>query len=99
MRRFFKQLYASLGPDRAEHDLAREINAHLALLEDEYRRRGLSPADARLAARRALGSVEQIKELHRDARSFRWIDDMRRDVRHTARLIRRNPLFALTAAI
>ena len=34
-----------------------------------------------------------------DLRSFRWLDDGKRDVRYAARLLRRNPLFALTAAL
>ncbi len=59
----------------------------------------MSDVDARLAARRALGGVEQAKELHRDARSFRWLDDAARDLRHAGRLLRRNPLFTLTAAL
>jgi predicted permease len=83
----------------AEPDLARELAAHLQLVEDDFRRRGLSQAEARLAARRALGGVEQIKELHRDARSFGWFSDAAQDVRHGARLLRRDPLFTLTAAL
>jgi predicted permease len=88
-----------LCPARAEQNLARELAAHLALLEDEFRRRGLSEADARFAARRAVGGLEQIKEAHRDARSIRWIDDVSRDLHHGARLLRRNPLFTATAAL
>src|SRR4051812_20422663 len=92
------RLHNALRPGQAEPDLARELASHLALLEDEFRRRGLPSDAARLAARRALGGVEQVKEHHRDARSFTWLDDARRDVRYAAQLLRRNPLFALTAA-
>ncbi len=99
LRRAFHRLRHALQPGRAETDLAREIASHLALLEEDFRRRGLSEADARLAARRAFGGVEQAKEHHRDARSFRWIDDARRDVRHAARLIRRDPVLTLTAML
>jgi hypothetical protein len=98
LRQFFLRLHNTLRPGRTEPDLARELASHLALLEDELQRRGMMPEDARLAARRALGGVEQAKELHRDARSFRWFDDARRDVRYSARVLLRNPLFALTAA-
>ena len=42
MRRFLLRLLNAFRPEVAEDDLAREINAHLALLEDEYRRRGWS---------------------------------------------------------
>ena len=50
--------------------------------------------EARLAARRAFGGVEQAKEHHRDARMFRWIDDAGRDVRYALRMLRRTPAFA-----
>jgi putative ABC transport system permease protein len=99
MRRFVRRLVNLLRPGRAERELSREIASHLALLEDEYRRRGVAPEEARLAARRAFGGVEQTKEHQRDARSFRWIDDARRDLPYAARLLRRNPAFALTAAL
>ena len=86
-------------PEPAEEDLDREIAAHLALLEDEYRRRGMSEDEARLAARRALGSSAHAKDLHRDARSFVWLDDLRRDLAHGARSLSRNRGFAAVAVL
>jgi predicted permease len=99
LKRFFRRLSNVVRPGRLEPDLARELASHLRLLEDEYRRRGMAPEDARLAARHAFGGVEQTKDLHRDARSFVWMDDARRDLLYAARLLRRNPVFALTAAL
>jgi predicted permease len=99
LRRLAQRLLNLFRPARAEPDLARELASHLRLLEDDFKARGLSPDEARLAARRALGGVEQTKELHRDARSFAWLNDAGRDVRHGTRLLRRDPLFTLTAAV
>jgi predicted permease len=99
IRRLVLRLLNVLRPQRSEPELAREMAAHLALLEDDFEGRGMTPDDARIAARRAFGGLEQTKELQRDARSFRWLDDARRDVRHAGRLLRRNPLFTLTAAL
>jgi predicted permease len=99
MRRFLIRLLNVFHARRAEDDLARETAAHLALLEDDYRRRGLPADDARFAARRAFGGVEQAKDRQRDARSFPLLDDARRDLGHAARLLRRDPLFALTAVL
>ena len=70
MRRFFARFRNLLHGENAELELSREIDSHLALLAENFERRGLSPEDARLAARRAYGGVEQAKELHREARSF-----------------------------
>ena len=93
-RRLLARLLNALRPRRAEPELAREIAAHLALIEEDYQRRGLSPEEAALAARRALGSAALTADRHRDARSFRWMDDTRRDVLYAVRLLRRSPGFA-----
>ena len=89
IRRFGQRLRNALSSSRAEDELARETAAHLALIEDEYRRRGMSAAEARVTARRAFGGLEQMKDRHRDARSFVWLDDVRRDLHYSARLLRR----------
>jgi predicted permease len=99
MRRFVLRILNTIWPSRAEPDLARELASHLAILEDEFQRRGLTAEDARRTARIALGGIEQTKELHRDVRSFVWLDDTWRDARYGARMLRRNPIFALTAAL
>ncbi len=98
MQRFLARLLHLLRIRRPERDLAREIDAHLALMQEAYEARGMEPDAARRAARLALGGVEQTKELHRQARSFSWIEDARQDVAHGLRLLRRSPLFTFTAA-
>jgi predicted permease len=99
MRRLLLRLFNVFRPHRAEPDLARELASHLALIEDDFKRRGLTPDDARLAARRAFGSVELTKDQHRDARSFVWLDDARRDVLYAMRSLRRTPGFAVVAVL
>ncbi len=99
MRRFLERLLNLLGVRRPDHDLGREIDAHLALLQDTYEARGLSPDAARRAARLALGNADHVKELHRDARSFRLIEDAWQDAAHGFRLLRRSPVFTATAAL
>lgn len=85
LRRWIRRLLASVRPSAADDGLAREIDAHLRMLEDDFRGRGLSPEEARRAARLALGGVERTKELHRAARSLPWLEDSRRDVQHAVR--------------
>jgi predicted permease len=99
MRRFLERLLNLLRVRRPDHDLAREIDAHLALLQDSYEARGLSPDAARRAARLSIGNVDTVKEQHRDARSFRWIEDVWQDAAHGLRLLRRSPVFTATAAL
>ena len=99
MRRFLARLANLFRSRGAERELAREIESHLALLEEEFERRGLPPQEAQMAARRAYGGVEQAKELHREARSFVWIEQWFKDVRYGARNLLRTPVFTLVAVV
>jgi len=99
VRRFLSRLRNLVRPGHAERDLAREIDAHLTLIEDAARARGMSPEEARRAARLSIGGIEQTKELHRQARSFAPLEDARRDVVYGLRLLKRSPIFTLTAAL
>ena len=84
---------------RFDDDLNEEVRAHLELLAADYVRRGMTPQEARLAARRAFGGVEQMKERHRDLLRLRWIDDLAQDTRYAARGLRRNPMFTAAAVV
>src|SRR5262245_15921636 len=94
VRRFVLRLDNALRPGRGEADLDREVRAHLALLEDELVRRGMTREEASRAARQALGGIDQAKELHRDARSFPSLDDVRRNLAYAVRTLQRSPGFA-----
>ena len=95
LRRFLLRLLATFRWNQSHNDLAREVSAHLALIEDDYRSQGMDPTSARLAARRAFGGIEQARERQREARSFRWIADARQDLTYGARAFARNPSFRL----
>jgi hypothetical protein len=53
MRVLLSRLVALFGGTRLDAHLDEEVRAHLDLLTDDYIRRGMSPDEARLAARRA----------------------------------------------
>ena len=80
-------------------DLDEEIRTHIELLATEYERRGMSPTDARYAARRAFGAVEPMKEQYRDGQGWRWMDVFRQDIRFAFRSLRRSPGFAFMAML
>jgi predicted permease len=91
LRRFFRRLTALIRHDRSETELAREISAHLRLIEDKYRARGLGDVEARQAARREFGGVEQAKEHQRDARTFRPLAGASTDVKLGVRMLAKSP--------
>jgi hypothetical protein len=99
LRRSLSRLVHLVRPGRAEAELARELASHLALLEDDLLRRGVPKQEAARAARLALGGVERTKDLHRDERSFVFVEDAVRDAAFAVRLLRRNGLAAATAAL
>ena len=90
-RRVVLRLVSFFRSARAEADLAREIAAHLQLLEDQFVADGMTREDARYAARRAFGGVEQVKEHQRDARSFRWLAGWPMDLKLGVRMLAKTP--------
>ena len=98
-RAVFSRLWSVFRRRQQDVDLDDEIRTHLDLLAAEYERRGMTSHDARLAARRAFGGVQQMKETYRDRYGLRWLEDARRDVHHALRALRRAPLFAGAAVL
>ena len=72
---------------RMEDELDRELLDHVERQVADHLRNGLSEREARRRARLELGGLEQIKELCRDVRGTRWIDETWQDLRFAARLL------------
>jgi predicted permease len=84
---------------RVERDLDDELSAVVELLVAEKIRAGMPPADARRAATLELGRVETVKDQVRDVRAGAFVDGLLQDSRYGARVLRRNPVFTVTAAL
>src|SRR3984885_5752957 len=98
-RRLFAKLKNLFRRGHAEHELTREVAAHLTLLEDEFQRRGMSLDEARIEARRAYGGVEQAKQRHREERSILWLEQTFADLRYACRSLLKTPGFAAVAVL
>ena len=99
MRALWSRVRAMFLRRELEVRLDEEVQAHLDALAADYVRRGMTPEQARPAARRAFGGINAMKDAHRDRRGFRWIDELGQDVRYGLRGLRRNPGFAGTAVV
>ncbi len=91
------RLLALVSSRRFDKELDDEVLAHLELAERDAIASGLSVEEARMAARRRFGGIEQMREEHRDHRSFSVIGNMVRDFRFGLSSLARDPGFAATA--
>lgn len=94
LRVLLSRLLGHFARQRREAELSEEIQAHLDLLASEHIRRGMPASDARAAARRTFGGVEQVKESYRDQRGLPLLDDFIRDVRIALRTSLTNRAFS-----
>jgi putative ABC transport system permease protein len=77
----------------------REMAFHIDSLAKEYVNAGMSEADAQRAARTRFGDVRRLKERGHDVRIGHRLEDLARDVRHTARGLRKNPGFTTAVVL
>jgi putative ABC transport system permease protein len=99
LRRLKKTWLALLHRARAERELDEELRYHVEQQTEQNIRLGMNPEEARRAARKAFGGMEQAKEQSRDARGVRWLEDLFQDLRFGARMLLKNPGFTLIAVL
>src|SRR6185436_9106329 len=76
-----------------------EIEEHVNLLAERYRREGMTPEAALLAARRQFGNTVLLQEDRRSMLTIPAIELLRGDLNYAARMLRKNPGFAAAAVV
>jgi hypothetical protein len=94
-----RRLRSLLRKNHLEQELDEELRFHLECQIDANVARGMSLAEARRAALRSFGGLEQVKEECRDVRGVGFLDDLGRDVRHSLRLLKKSPGFSMVAVL
>src|SRR5436853_19594 len=74
-----------------------ELEEHVRLLTERYRRQGMTAEAARLAARRQFGNTTLLEEDRRNMQMFPAIEALRADLPYELRMLRKNPGFAAAA--
>ena len=90
LREWTRRVWGALSGRRTDDDLQRELAEHLALAEDEFRRKGYAPRDAARLARTVAGGPVQALEVLREQRGLPWLGSSWLDVKLGLRLLVRN---------
>jgi hypothetical protein len=99
MRLLLRRLRYLVRRRRFEADLADEVAFHREMTQRELEARGLKPAEAVRATRRALGSFALAQDHARDVWQPRWLQGVGQDLRLAVRALRTTPIVSGVAIL
>src|SRR5689334_9527666 len=84
---------------RSQRDFEEEIASHIEIETDRLIEEGMSPDEAKYAARRKFGNIGTAQERYHDTSRVVWLEQFFTDIRYAARSLRKSSMFATLAII
>jgi predicted permease len=85
--------------EKWDAERAREMEAHLAIETEENIARGMSPDEARFAAKRKLGNETRIREEIYKMNSIGFLETVWQDIRFAIRILKKTPVITTVALL
>jgi putative ABC transport system permease protein len=95
----WERLRRTIRDEPSDVEFQAEMDEHVGLLAERYRRQGMTEEAAMLAARRQFGSIALLQEDRRGLQTMPAIEALRSDLMFGVRMLRKNPAFALAAVV
>jgi predicted permease len=99
LRKLWEQMRNTVRNKPHTLEFQAEMEEHVRLLAERYRRQGMTAEAAMLAARRQFGNTTLLQEDLRAMQIIPVIEALRGDLTYAARMLRKNPGFAAAAVI
>src|SRR5215471_8392605 len=98
-RKLRERVRATFRHESPDFEFQSEMEEHVRLLAERFRRQGMTSDAAILAARRQFGNLARLEEDRRAIRTLPALEMAGSDLAYAARMLRKNPAFAAAAIV
>jgi putative ABC transport system permease protein len=99
LNKLWARMRGTIRHEPPDLDFQAEIEEHVRLLAERYRRQGMTTEAAMVAARQQFGNTTLLQEDLRAMRMIPAIESLQGDLIYAVRMLRKNPGFAAMAVV